>query len=147
MSVLWGEAVCQYGQDTLSCSSLISLLPAPWKTLEGRTCLMAMFTESSAVFQCLLENSQLIVKTGTVLMLGFWSDSSQSMEVWTTQSTRRLFAEYKKVEISECFGALPFYLLSKLFQWLYYAGEHGQGRSEHNKKGKAVPNQHLNQWI
>lgn len=61
--------------------SLISLLPAPWKTLERRTCLVTLFTEFSALFQCLLENSQLIVETGTILMLGFWSGSSQSIEV------------------------------------------------------------------
>lgn len=63
--------------------SLISLLPAPWKTLERRTCLVTMFTEFRAFFQCLLENSQLNVETGTILMLGFWFGSSQSMEVYT----------------------------------------------------------------
>lgn len=147
MSVLWGEAVCQYDRIHWAVVSLINLLPIPWKTLEGRTCLLTYVHRVQCYFSVLLENPQLIVETGTILMLGFCSGSSQSMEVCTTQSKRRLFAEYKKVEISEFSGALPFYLLSKLFQWLYYAGEHGQVRSEYNKKRKAVPNQHLNQWI
>lgn len=63
--------------------SLISLLPTPWKTLERRSCLVTMLTGLSVIFQCLLENSQLSMETGTIHMLGFSSGSSQSTYIYT----------------------------------------------------------------
>lgn len=45
-----------------------------------------------------------------------WLFSKYIYIYYTSQSTRRLFAGCKKVEISEFSGVLPFYSLSKLFQ-------------------------------
>lgn len=58
---------------------LISPLTVPWKTLERRAHLVTTFTEVSVVFQCLLGKAQLDVEA--VLMLGFWSGSSQSLSI------------------------------------------------------------------
>lgn len=77
-------------------------------------------------------------------MLGFWSGSSQSIEVYITQSTRRLFAEYKNAEISEFSGVLPFYLLSKLFQWLIMQENMDKADLSIIKRGKLCQ---ISAWI